>query len=390
MYEVFAGTLPFQGESFMGILTQHITTDPEPVAQRASRVGRQLPPGLAEVITHCLQKDPDRRFRTMDELVQQLVQIYRGMAGSGMSSYMEAYVPPPTGAVRLPSTGMHQVAPGSQPNLPTVSGYPQGGVPMQGHPGQFGGMSGQMAGAVGQSYPSDPRVTPVPGPGGPGGSVAMSASGSAVALPKKGSKVALIFSLLAVLAVGGGVAALVLVDKGDKPQPGNGSGSQGAGDGSQAVVTPGATPDAAPVVAAPPDAAPVAAARPDAAEAPTKAEPVTVLINPSTTATIYEGSKKIGVSPQMVKVVPGETRTFTLKAKGYKDETVRVDGTVEELSVAMDRVGGGGSTTSHTDHTTKPPDQTNTPTQHQPTALEKLKEFCKKNPGDSRCLMLDE
>src|SRR5438045_3541508 len=93
-YEVFAGSLPFQGESFMGILTQHITTDPEPVAQRAARSGRQLPPGLAEVITHCLQKDPDRRFRTMDEMVQALVQVYRGMAGSGMSSYMEAYVPP--------------------------------------------------------------------------------------------------------------------------------------------------------------------------------------------------------------------------------------------------------------------------------------------------------
>ena len=37
MYEVFAGSLPFQGESFMGILTQHITTEPEPVAQRAAK-----------------------------------------------------------------------------------------------------------------------------------------------------------------------------------------------------------------------------------------------------------------------------------------------------------------------------------------------------------------
>jgi len=33
MYEVFAGSLPFQGESFMGILTQHITSEPEPVTE---------------------------------------------------------------------------------------------------------------------------------------------------------------------------------------------------------------------------------------------------------------------------------------------------------------------------------------------------------------------
>ncbi len=37
MGEVFAGSLPFQGESFMGNLTQHITTEPEPVATRAAR-----------------------------------------------------------------------------------------------------------------------------------------------------------------------------------------------------------------------------------------------------------------------------------------------------------------------------------------------------------------
>ena len=49
MYECFAGSLPFQGESFMGILTQHITTPPEPVAQRAQKAGRHLPMGVAEI-----------------------------------------------------------------------------------------------------------------------------------------------------------------------------------------------------------------------------------------------------------------------------------------------------------------------------------------------------
>jgi serine/threonine-protein kinase len=83
MYESFSGTLPFQDESPLAILNQHISTEPEPVAQRTARAGRQLPPGLAEIITRCLQKDPAQRFQTMDELVAALSQIHRDVAGPG-------------------------------------------------------------------------------------------------------------------------------------------------------------------------------------------------------------------------------------------------------------------------------------------------------------------
>ena len=87
MYEVFAGSLPFQGESFMGILTQHITTDPEHVAHRAAKANRPLPPGLAEIIMACLQKNPAQRFGTMDELVNALIGVYRhAETGSQMAS----------------------------------------------------------------------------------------------------------------------------------------------------------------------------------------------------------------------------------------------------------------------------------------------------------------
>ncbi len=89
-YEVFSGSLPFQGESFMGILTQHITTEPEPVAQRAAKAGKTLPLGLAEAITRALAKDPDRRYRSMDEFVNALVGVYRNLVGPGMSAYLEA------------------------------------------------------------------------------------------------------------------------------------------------------------------------------------------------------------------------------------------------------------------------------------------------------------
>jgi serine/threonine-protein kinase len=83
MYESFSGTLPFQDESPLAILNQHVTMEPEPIAQRAARAGRSLPPGLAEIITRCLQKDPAQRFQTMDELVAALSQIHRDVTGPG-------------------------------------------------------------------------------------------------------------------------------------------------------------------------------------------------------------------------------------------------------------------------------------------------------------------
>ncbi|HET7500028.1 MAG TPA: serine/threonine-protein kinase, partial [Kofleriaceae bacterium] len=145
MYECFAGSLPFQGDSFMGILTQHITMDPEPVAQRAAKAGRALPPGLADVITRCMQKNPAQRFSTMDELVNVLVQIYRGVVGPGMSTYMEAFPVLPSSA--------HQV----QPTPPPMTG-----------PVVVAGPTAGTVAAIGPSG-SAPIAMP-PGPGGYHGS----------------------------------------------------------------------------------------------------------------------------------------------------------------------------------------------------------------------------
>jgi serine/threonine protein kinase len=390
MYEVFSGSLPFQGESFMGILTQHITTDPEPVAQRAARAGRPLPHGLDEIITRCLQKDPDRRYRSMDELVQALVQVYRTVAGSGMSSYMDAYVPPPTGALHIPGPPSGAVA---AHGYPAGTGQPHGSHP---HASPYGGPSGSLP--VGR-----PPTGPVPGSGVypfpqppqhpgpplsytpvPGGSQGMSASD--LDAPRKGGKAALIFAVVAILAVAGAVAAFIIVDQqgGDPPK---GNGEQGgvvpAAIDAGAVAV--ATPDAA--VATAVDAGAVAAATPDAAAAApdVKAEPVIVLVNGSAQgADIFEDGKKIGRSPQMVKVVPGETRSLVLRAKGYKDTTVDVDGTREEVAVRMERVGGGKPDPKPDPRPDPKPDP------KPQTAQERLRELCRKNPSDDRCLMLDD
>src|SRR5262249_46109297 len=132
MYECFAGSLPFQGESFMGILTQHITTEPEPVAVRAAKAGRVLPPGLAELIMRAMAKNPAQRPSGMDELVNALIAMYRSIAGAGMSTYMEAFpvgatghmpspTPPPIGVMSGPhaATIAAPSPSGSQPFVPS-------------------------------------------------------------------------------------------------------------------------------------------------------------------------------------------------------------------------------------------------------------------------------
>ena len=90
MYEAFCGQIPFQGDSFMGILTQHITASPTPPGQAASEANRELLPGLEAIIVRAMQKEPHDRFANMTELTNALVECYRTVAGAGMSAYWEA------------------------------------------------------------------------------------------------------------------------------------------------------------------------------------------------------------------------------------------------------------------------------------------------------------
>jgi serine/threonine-protein kinase len=330
MYECFSGTLPFQGDSFMGILTQHITMEPEPVAQRAAKAGRQLPPGLAEVITGCMQKNPAQRFQTMDDLVNALIQIYRGVVGPGMSTYMEAFPVLPSAA--------HQV----QPTPP-----PRTGPVMVGH--------------------SQPMLAPT-GPSGSSPIVASTGSGvypgigTGVGAPPK-SRLGLIIAVLAVLAVGGGVAAYLVVNNTSKVGPGSGAGSDVAGRGS--VEAPR---DAA-IVAAAPDAAVgpgsgsgsgVIAASVDAGAGSgdviagdgsgsgsgagssavvASADDVQVLLvsRNAPRFEVFENGAKVLDGPDVLPVPRGGTRAVVIKAAGFREKKLVVPATKRRMEFALVR-----------------------------------------------------
>lgn len=69
LYEMLAGHPPFDGINMPEIARQHLTAAPQPL----SEVRDDLPPGLDRVVARCLEKLPEDRFSSMDELLGALV-----------------------------------------------------------------------------------------------------------------------------------------------------------------------------------------------------------------------------------------------------------------------------------------------------------------------------
>jgi len=75
MYEMFTGRVPFEADTYMGVLTQHMFVQPVPPSQ-ASEAAREL--GALEQITLiCLEKKAEDRFGSMNDLVQAIDRVVR-------------------------------------------------------------------------------------------------------------------------------------------------------------------------------------------------------------------------------------------------------------------------------------------------------------------------
>ncbi len=76
MYEMAAGRLPFEAESFMAMLTKHMYEAPAPI--RSVAPSSDCPPPLEAIVQKCLEKRPDQRYRTCAELAEDLQRFLRG------------------------------------------------------------------------------------------------------------------------------------------------------------------------------------------------------------------------------------------------------------------------------------------------------------------------
>jgi len=79
MYECVVGHPPFEAPNPVGVLSKHLSEEPlRPSAQSPLSV----PAEADEIILRCLEKDPDRRYQTAEELREALVD-YLATVGSG-------------------------------------------------------------------------------------------------------------------------------------------------------------------------------------------------------------------------------------------------------------------------------------------------------------------
>jgi serine/threonine-protein kinase len=93
LYEMLVGRVPFEAETYMGVLTQHIYLKPTPPSHRLLGVSGMGP--IERIVLRCLQKRPERRFQTMAELVAAIQALPPGALPHSAPSEAAAPLPPP-------------------------------------------------------------------------------------------------------------------------------------------------------------------------------------------------------------------------------------------------------------------------------------------------------
>lgn len=93
MYEMFTGRVPFEADTFMGVLTKHIYVEPTPPSVLLG--GLAALGALEQITLRCLEKKPDRRFPSMRALGEELSRVASfGEDGSFSVSPLELRITP--------------------------------------------------------------------------------------------------------------------------------------------------------------------------------------------------------------------------------------------------------------------------------------------------------
>jgi serine/threonine-protein kinase len=77
-FELLTGRVPFSGDTFMGVLTQHMFEAPPSLVQANPAI--QVPDSVETFVRKSLAKDPGDRFQTCDELIAALEKAVRGVS----------------------------------------------------------------------------------------------------------------------------------------------------------------------------------------------------------------------------------------------------------------------------------------------------------------------
>jgi serine/threonine protein kinase len=73
LYELATGRVPFDAENFVGILSQQLYQDPVPPREAAPKAN--IPTAFESIILKCMAKKPERRYQSMLELREELLEL---------------------------------------------------------------------------------------------------------------------------------------------------------------------------------------------------------------------------------------------------------------------------------------------------------------------------
>ncbi len=68
LYEMLCGRTPFEGENIFSIMNQHVSQDPPSILQ----FNPNLSPALATVVMRAIRRDPQKRYKSMRDMMQDL------------------------------------------------------------------------------------------------------------------------------------------------------------------------------------------------------------------------------------------------------------------------------------------------------------------------------
>ncbi len=76
MYEALTGLAPFKGESSLATMHKHLNDTPQPLS--LAGLDPRLAARLDAIVFKCLEKEPDKRYQTMQDVRAQLLQLQEG------------------------------------------------------------------------------------------------------------------------------------------------------------------------------------------------------------------------------------------------------------------------------------------------------------------------
>ncbi|HEY1690758.1 MAG TPA: serine/threonine-protein kinase [Polyangiaceae bacterium] len=162
LYEMITGKVPFDRPNSVNILMAHVNEDAPPLKTMNPNVN--VTPAFEDAIARCIAKDPDQRFRSMDEVLAALKRIgggaltatisgvgtgeYRSLSGSGSGPQVTGSSNGVSGAnpaFLSPSAS----DPGSIPSpLSVPSDSPAAGAPLMSQAPGKSGSKGMLVAAV--------------------------------------------------------------------------------------------------------------------------------------------------------------------------------------------------------------------------------------------------